>query len=266
MRAAVPKGDRKGDRDAGVFSLKGDVAIVTGGGTGLGYAMASCFIRAGARVVITGRRGDVLRQAVKELGPNAFAERHDVTDAQGAVSLLERIEKRHGLPTILVNNAGTHLKKTLEETSLEAFRGVLATHVEGAFSLTQAAVPAMKRAGGGSVLFIASMSSFLGLPYIVAYSAAKAAYLGMVRSLASELGPKKIRVNAIAPGWIQTPMLAAALAGDAERKGKILSRTPLQRFGAPEEIGWCAVFLSSPAASFINGVVVPVDGGASIGF
>jgi NAD(P)-dependent dehydrogenase (short-subunit alcohol dehydrogenase family) len=180
--------------------------------------------------------------------------------------LVRRIERRHGLPTILVNNAGTHLKKTLEETTLQAFRGVLATHVEGAFSLTRAAVPAMKRAGGGSVIFIASMSSFLGMPRVVAYSAAKAAYLGMVRSLASELGPERIRVNAIAPGWIETPMLSAALAGDSARRRKILSRTPQQRFGRPEEIGWCAVFLSSPAASFINGVIVPVDGGASIGF
>jgi NAD(P)-dependent dehydrogenase (short-subunit alcohol dehydrogenase family) len=88
----------------------------------------------------------------------------------------------------------------------------------------------------------------------------------MVRSLASELGPDNIRVNAIAPGWIETPMLEAALAGDPERKRKILSRTPQQRFGNPEDIGWSAVFLSSQAASFINGAVLPVDGGASIGF
>jgi gluconate 5-dehydrogenase len=88
----------------------------------------------------------------------------------------------------------------------------------------------------------------------------------MVRSLASELGPDNIRVNAIAPGWIETPMLEAALAGDPERRQKILLRTPQQRFGKPEDIGWCATFLSSTAASFINGAVLPVDGGASIGF
>jgi gluconate 5-dehydrogenase len=250
----------------GVFSLHGKLAIVTGGGTGLGYAMASCLAASGARVVITGRRGDVLNEAAERLGSNVFAERHDVTDLHGAAALIERIEKRHGTPTILINNAGAHVKKRIEEHTIEAFQGILAVHVEGAFALTQATVPYMKQAGGGSILFTASMSSLIGMPEIVAYSAAKSAYLGMVRSLASELGPYNIRVNAIAPGWIETPMLASALAGDPQRKAKILSRTPQHRFGKPDDIGWCAVYLCSPAASFISGVVLPVDGGASIGF
>ena len=249
-----------------VFSLKDRLAIITGGGTGLGFAMASCFVASGARVVITGRRADVLQGAARELGPNAFAEQHDVTDLEISGLLLERIEARHGLPTILINNAGTHVKKTVEEHTLADFHSILATHVEGAFAMTRATVPLMKRAGLGSIIFTASMSSLIGLPNIVGYSAAKAAYLGMMRSLASELGGDNIRVNAIAPGWIDTPMLAQALAGDPERKSKILGRTPQHRFGAPEDIGWAAVYLSSPAASFINGVVLPVDGGASIGF
>lgn len=253
-------------RAAGAFSLDGNLAIVTGGGTGLGFAMASCLVASGARVVITGRRAEVLQEAAERLGSHVFTEQHDVTDASGAAALIERIEKRHGPPAILINNAGTHVKKTLEDHTLGDFRGILATHVEGAFAMTQAAVPLMKQAGHGSILFIASMSSLLGMPGIVAYSAAKAAYLGMVRSLASELGPHNIRVNAIAPGWIETPMLAKALAGDPERQRKILSRTPQQRFGKPDDIGWAAVYLSSPAASFINGSVIPVDGGASIGF
>lgn len=228
--------------------------------------MASCFCAAGATVVITGRRDDVLKEAAQQLGPNAFAEQYDVTDFRGAGSLMERIERQYGVPNILVNNAGTHVKKTIEDHTVEEFHGILATHVEGAFALTRAVVPLMKRAGGGSILFIASMSSIIGVPNIVAYSAAKAAYLGMVRSLASELGPFNIRVNAIAPGWIETPMLRVALANDPQRQEKILARTPQQRFGTPEDIGWAAVYLNSPAASFVNGVVLPVDGGASIGF
>jgi NAD(P)-dependent dehydrogenase (short-subunit alcohol dehydrogenase family) len=246
--------------------MSGKLAVVTGGGTGLGYAMAACFVAAGARVVITGRRREVLEQAAVQLGESVFSEQHDVTDLAASATLMERIEKRHGAPAILVNNAGTHVKKPVEAHTLEEFHGILATHVEGAFSLTQAAVPLMKQAGGGSILFIASMSSLIGMPEIVAYSAAKAAYLGMVRSMASELGPHNIRVNAIAPGWIETPMLRTALAGDPERQRKILSRTPQRRFGKPEDIGWAAVYLNSPAASFVNGVVLPVDGGASIGF
>lgn len=259
-------GTAHSSRHAGVFSLEGRLALVTGGGTGLGYAMTSCLAAAGARVVITGRRADVLEKAAARLGENVIAETHDVTDLRSAPKLLERIETRHGAPTILINNAGTHVKKTVEEHTLDDFRAILATHVEGAFALTRAAVPAMKRAGGGSVVFISSMSALMGLPKVVAYSAAKSAYLGLVRSLAAELGPDNIRVNAIAPGWIETPMLDKALAGDVERRDKILSRTPLGRFGTPEDIGWCAAYLCSPAAEFVSGAVIPVDGGASIGF
>lgn len=250
---------------AQAFSLTDRLAIVTGGGTGLGFAMASCLAASGARVVITGRRTEVLQQAVAQLGENVCAEQHDVTDLESAPALLERIEKCHGLPTILINNAGVHVKKTVEEHTLADFHTILATHVEGAFAITRSAVPLMKRAGSGSIIFIASMSSVMGLPLVVAYSAAKSAYLGMTRSLASELGPHNIRVNAIAPGWIETPMLAKALAGDTARTNKILGRTPQNRFGSPDDIGWAAVYLSSPAASFINGVLLPVDGGASIG-
>ena len=257
---------RDASRAARAFSLEGKLAIVTGGGTGLGYAMSSCLLACGARVVITGRRADVLERAVAELGEGAAAEQHDVTDTASTGTLVERIEAKFGTPTILINNAGTHVKKPLEQHTREEFDRILATHVGGAFNLTQAVVPRMKASGGGSVVFIASMSSLIGMPNIVAYSAAKAAYLGMVRSLASELGPSNVRVNAIAPGWIETPMLEQALSGDPERKSKILARTPQQRFGKPEDIGWCAAYLCSPAASFLNGVVLPVDGGASIGF
>jgi gluconate 5-dehydrogenase len=248
------------------FSLDGELAVVTGGGTGLGYAMASCFVAAGARVVITGRRVDVLKTAAEQLGANVFAEQHDVTDFASSEALMERIEMRFGAPSILVNNAGTHVKRPIEGHTLEDFHRILATHVEGAFAITRAAVPPMKKIGRGSIVFIASMSSLIGMPNIVGYSAAKSAYLGMVRSLSSELGPHNIRVNAIAPGWIETPMLHAALSGDPERQRKIIARTPQQRFGSPEDIGWAAVYLNSPAASFVSGVVLPVDGGASIGF
>ncbi len=253
-------------RLADAFSLSGNLAIVTGGGTGLGFSMAACMAAAGARVVIIGRRLDVLRQAAERLGADAFAEQHDVTDDKGAGELMDRIATRHGLPTILVNNAGTHVKKPIESHTVTEFRGILETQVEGAFSMTRAAVPLMREARRGSVLFTASMSSLIGMPNIVAYSAAKSAYLGMVRSLASELGPHNIRVNAIAPGWIETPMLTKALANDPDRQQKILARTPQQRFGKPDDIGWASVYLSSPAAAFINGSVLVVDGGASIGF
>ena len=254
------------DRAREVFSLEGQLAIVTGGGTGLGFAMASCFRAAGAREVITGRRAAVLEEDAQSLGAGVFAEQYDVTDFAAATGFIARMEERYGAPSILVNNAGNHVNKSIEDHTLEDFDSVLATHVEGSFALTRAAVPVFKRAGRGSIIFTASMSSILGLPQVVAYSAAKSAYMGMVRSLAAELGAANIRVNAIAPGWIETDMLHKALDGDPQRKQKILDRTPERRFGSPEDIGWAAVYLCSPAASFVNGVMLPVDGGASIGF
>jgi gluconate 5-dehydrogenase len=248
------------------FSLAGEIALITGGGTGLGYAMSKALLQAGAQVIITGRRQDVLDEAIATLGPGAFAFRQDITNHIEIEPLMKRIRQQVGDPTILLNNAGIHMKKALVDTTLEEFRSVQATHVEGAFAMSRAVVPGMRLQGRGSLLFIASMTSLIGMPDVVAYSAAKAALLGMVHALATELGPEGIRVNAIVPGWIETPMLHKALDGDPARKAKILSRTPQARFGKPSDIGWACVYLSSRAASFVNGVVLLVDGGARIGF
>lgn len=248
------------------FSLSGQLALVTGGGTGLGYAMSAALLAAGARVVITGRRADILEKAVDSLGEGAHACPHDITDHKNIPSLIDFISHEVGEPTILVNNAGVHLKKPLSETSDAEFHRVLATHVEGAFAMSRTVAGRMKATGHGTILFIASMTSLIGMPNVVAYSAAKSAIVGMVRALATELGPSGIRVNAIAPGWIETPMLREALDNDPARSAKILGRTPQSRFGIPEDVGWAAVYLCSHAAQFINGVVLPVDGGASIGF
>lgn len=248
------------------FSLEGHVAFISGGGTGLGFAMASAMIEAGAQVAIAGRRRDVLDRAVEELGSKACAFTLDITEPNACENCASILTERLGPISILVNNAGTHLKKCIRETSVAEFTSVWATHVQGAFALSRAFVPSMQRQRRGSILFIASMTSLIGMPQVVAYSAAKSAYIGMVRSLASELAVDGIRVNAIAPGWIETPMLQKALDNDSDRKAKILSRTPLARFGQPLDVGRAAVYLSSAAAEFLTGVILPVDGGASIGF
>ncbi len=247
----------------GRFSLEGRVAIVTGGSSGLGLAIASAMVAAGAKVAITGRREDQLQEASASSGAAYYV--HDVA-SEAAQQFVERVEGDLGSVSILVNNAGNHLKKPAVETSDEEFRAVIDTHVMGSFRMTRAVLPSMLRDSKGSILFIASMATFLGIPSVVAYSAAKSAYAGMVRSLAAEVSSKGVRVNAIAPGWIDTPMLKRAIAGDPERKTKILSRTPMGRFGCASEIGHAAVFLASDAASFVTGVVLPVDGGGSIGF
>jgi len=248
------------------FDLAGQAALITGGGTGLGLGMARCFVAAGARVVLVGRRQGELDKACAALGGNTFALAGDVTRLETAPALVDRAEKLAGPLTILVNNAGVHLKKPAVDTSDADFAGVLQTHLFGAFALTREAGRRMVGRQAGCVLFTASMASLIGLPQVVAYAAAKSAYLGLVRTLAAEWGPHGVRVNAIAPGWIASDMLDQALSGDSKRKAKVLGRTPMARFGDPDDIGWAAVYLASPAAKFVTGVVLPVDGGAAIGF
>jgi len=240
--------------------------LITGGGTGLGLAMARCFVAAGARVTIVGRRSEPLQTACRELGANAAFLAADITNPARVATLVSEAEVGHGPLTILVNNAGVHLKKPAVATSDAEFQAVIQTHLFASFSLSRAAATGMLESGHGSILLIASMTSFIGMTQVVAYSAAKSAYLGVVRALAAEWSGKGVRVNAIAPGWIQSEMLEKALAGDTARRAKIISRTPMGRMGEPHDIGWAAVYLCSPAARFVTGVVLPIDGGASIGF
>ena len=249
-----------------VFSLKGETIIITGGGSGIGSAMASCMHAAGATVVLVGRRENLLKEQVQQLGGNAGYLVHDITELDQAETLIKNAEERFGPITSLVNNAGIHIKKSAIETTTEEFQTVMNTHILGAHALVRALAPRMIERGSGSILFTASMASIFGIPKVIAYSAAKSAMLGVVRTLATELSPEGIRVNAIAPGWIETEMSKKAMDGDPERKSKILSRTPMASFGTPDDIGWAAVYLSSKAASFITGVTLPVDGGISIGF
>ncbi|MDR1731194.1 MAG: glucose 1-dehydrogenase [Synergistaceae bacterium] len=248
------------------FSLEGEVALVTGGATGIGFGIAKSMTEAGAKVVISGRREELLKKAVEELGKSAAYVTGDVTSAGESGSFAERVTKQWGPVSILVNNAGNHHKQFFLDTALEDFEKVLNTHLKGSFLMTKAFAPGMVERGHGSVLFIASMATFMGLTQVAGYAAAKSAIGGMVRVLAAEFGEKGVRVNAIAPGWIHSELMHKAVNDDPPRKAKILGRTPMNRFGDPSDIGDAAVYLSSPAASFVTGVILPVDGGAVIGF
>lgn len=244
------------------FSLEGETALITGGGSGLGFGMAECFIQAGAKVIIVGRNAAKLSDATAELGDKARYIVHDVTELGRADALIEQA----GHVSILINNAGVHLKKPAIETTSEEFNAVMQTHVNAAQALSRAALPSMLGREHGNIIFTASMTAIMGMPSVIAYSAAKTALVGMTRALTAEVAHKGVRVNAIAPGWIESPMLRKAIGGDEERTNKILNRTPMKRFGEPEDIGWTAVYLCSPAAKFVSGILLPVDGGASIGF
>jgi gluconate 5-dehydrogenase len=245
------------------FDLSGETALITGGGTGLGFAMASCLSKAGATVIISGRRESVLADAAHALGEPASYRVHDVTQFDAAEDLIGSIA---GGVSILINNAGHVVKKPTQNTTIEEFTGQLDTHITGAFSLARAVIPSMRAAGRGHILFTASMTSLFGVPEVIGYAAAKSAMLGMVRSLTVELAPHKIRANAIAPGWIWSDLLKETVEKDPERKNKVISRTPMGKFGDAEDIGWAAVYLCSPAARFVTGVCLPVDGGIAIGF
>lgn len=251
---------------SGVFSLEGETALVTGGGTGLGLAVARCFVESGAKVVIVGRRKTVLEEAAEALGSNVFPIPQDIANFTEVPGMLLRAQEAAGSAiSILVNNAGNLLKKPSVDTSLEEFESVLNIHVLAAHAVTRAVIPGMVERGRGHILFMASQGSFIGLPQVLAYCAAKAACLGMTRSLASELSPYGVRVNALVPGWMETEMVKSALRSDLERRQKILARTPMARFGSPEDVGWAATYLSSPAAKFVTGAALYVDGGVSIG-
>jgi NAD(P)-dependent dehydrogenase (short-subunit alcohol dehydrogenase family) len=247
--------------------LDGETALITGGATGLGFGIAQCFVAAGARVVLVGRRSAELQRAAAALDGRAIYVAHDVTDLKGANALVQAAEQGLGAPlSILVNNAGNHLKKPAVDTTTEEFQAVLQTHVLAAHALACVVLPGMIARKHGNILFTASMASLFGIPLVLAYAAAKTALLGVVRTLSTEVSGLGVRVNAIAPGWIDSDMMRKTLHSDPSRSNKILSRTPMGCFGQAEDVGWAAVYLCSPAAKFVTGVVLPVDGGASVGF
>ena len=173
---------------------------------------------------------------------------------------------RSGRVDILINNAGNHCKKPIWEMTVEEYQAVLDVHLVGAFALTKAFVPHMKENRFGRILFQASMTSYIGQPMVSGYATAKAGYLGLIHTLTAELAEFGITVNAIAPGWIDTPMFHKATDNDPPRLAKILGRIPAKSVGDPMDVGMCAAFLCSDAARYISGSCIPVDGGALIGF
>lgn len=248
------------------FDLTGRVAVVTGGGSGLGFATAKCLESAGATVVITGRREDVLAKACEEIGGNIHYYVYDVTDTDHAKDFIDNVVADHGGCDILINNAGRHCKKTVPDITIQDFRDVMDVHLYGSFALSQAALPYMKEKKRGSIIFISSMSALLGMDRVCVYGSAKSALLGLTRCMAGDISADGIRVNAIIPGFIDTPMFHQAVDADLPRQQKILGHTPMKAYGKPEDIGWAAVYLCSDAASFVNGTALTVDGGCAIGF
>lgn len=251
---------------ANPYALEGKTALITGGSRGIGLGIAERFIDLGATVVITGRDSQTLAAACDQLGPCSHFRVSDIDDCASHEGLLDELESCFGSIDILVNNAGRHCKKPCLETTDEEFRAVLETNLVSVFSLSRACLKRMMPQGMGSIINISSMSALFGLPQVVAYSSSKTGLLGLTRTLASECSGSGVRINAVAPGFIESRMFLDIMEKDPARKARILARTPMERFGTPEDIGHATAFLASDAAAFITGVCLPVDGGNSIGF
>ena len=243
------------------------IAIVTGGGSGIGLAIAEKFVTNGIHTIIVGRDEQKLSVAKEQLGPLCEIQSCNLGDLSSIPGLVQRIMAQHGRIDILVNNAGINMKKEFTEVTDEEFQGIMQTNVTAVFALSREVVKCMlEKRTKGSIINISSMASQYGIPKVIAYTASKSAIEGMTRAMATELSPKGIRINCIAPGFIATAMSAKALDSDPERKAKAMGRTPMGEMGQPSDVGDAALFLASDASKYITGVVLPVDGGNSIGF
>ena len=242
------------------------VAIVTGGGSGIGLAIAEKFIAAGIQTVIVGRDEKKLTDAKTQLGELCYPMPCDLSDLSSIPAFVEKVITKFGQIDILVNNAGINMKKDLIEVTDEDFQRIITTNLSSVFAMSREVVKQMLKKGSGSIINISSMAAQYGLPRVIAYTASKTAIDGMTRAMAVELSPKGIRINAIAPGFIETAMTANALNSDPERKQKVLARTPMGYLGQPADIGDAALFLAPDASKYITGLILPVDGGNSIGF
>jgi NAD(P)-dependent dehydrogenase (short-subunit alcohol dehydrogenase family) len=246
---------------------KKKLAIVTGGGSGIGLAITEKFVRSGIHTIIIGRDQAKLDAAKEKLGVLCEPLAADLNILASIPGLIQNITDQHQRIDILVNNAGINMKKEFTEVTDEDFQRILLTNLTAVFALSREVAKYMlKKNTRGSIINISSMASQYGIPKVIAYTASKSAVEGMTRAMATELSPKGIRVNCIAPGFIATDMSARALNNDPERKAKAMGRTPMGVMGAPADIGEAALFLASDAAKYITGVVLPVDGGNSIGF
>ncbi|MFN4314391.1 MAG: SDR family NAD(P)-dependent oxidoreductase [Chitinophagaceae bacterium] len=242
------------------------IAIVTGGASGIGLAIAKKFCEQEVLSILVGRQAEKLQRAAESLGANAIPFPFDITRLDAIPRMIAEIIQRFGQIDILVNNAGINMKKPLLEVSDVEFELVMQTNLNAVFSLSRECARYMVERKSGAIIHISSMAARYGLPKVIAYSASKTAIDGMTRAMAVELSPLGVRVNAIAPGFIITEMTDKAFNADPERRERALDRTPLGYMGQPGDVAEAAWFLASDAARYITGVVLPVDGGNSIGF
>jgi 2-dehydro-3-deoxy-D-gluconate 5-dehydrogenase len=249
-----------------LFDLTGRVAVVTGGNAGIGLGIATGLAQAGAAIVIAGRRAEKNSEAARAVEAHnvqTAAIEVDVCNEASCRSMIQSTVDRFGRIDILVNNAGIAIRKQPEAYTLAEWNNVIETNLTGAFLCAHAAYPHMKGAGGGKMINIGSMLSIFGASFAVAYAASKAGIVQMTKSLACAWAKDNVQVNAILPGWINTPFTMTAREQVPGLNERVLARTPAARWGDPQDFAGIAVFLASAASNFITGTAIPVDGGYS---
>jgi 7-alpha-hydroxysteroid dehydrogenase len=247
--------------DPSNFTLENHVALITGGGAGIGHAIALTFAGAGAAVMVSDRDEDAARAVADEIvrnGGRAVARACDITDEADLEAVVEDTVSQLGKLTVLVSNAGGGGPKPFD-MPMSDFRRAFDLNVHSLLRLAQLCAPHMEHAGGGAILAITSMAGENKNQHMASYGASKAATNHLIRNIAFDLGPKGIRVNGIAPGATRTAALASVLNEDIEEK--MLQHTPIKRLGEPEDMANAAVFLCSPAPSWISGQILTISGG-----
>lgn len=247
--------------------LDNKIAIVTGAASGFGEGIARAYVAEGARVVLADLNLEAAEEIADELGGSAFAQVCDVARGEDVHRLVQACKREFGTPDVVVNNAGTtHTNQPMLNVDEAMFDRVFAVNVKSIFHMTHAVVPLMRERGGGCIINIGSTAGIRPRPGLTWYNASKGAVNLLSKSMAVELGPDKVRVNAICPVIGETALLEAfmGLPDTPENRAKFLATIPLGRFSRPDDIAKAAVFLASDAAAFITGIELPVDGGRTV--
>jgi 2-deoxy-D-gluconate 3-dehydrogenase len=250
-----------------LFDLSGSVALITGGNGGIGLAFGKAMAEAGARVMVAGRNTKKNAAAVEQiqsLGAEADSIEVDITDPEACRRMVQETVKRFNSLNILVNNAGTAVRKQPQDISLEEFRLVMETNLTSAFVTSQAAYPEMLKVGGGKIINIGSMMSLFGAAFSSPYASSKGGVVQLTKSLACAWAKDNIQCNAVLPGWIDTELTQQARQQVPGLHERVLSRSPTGRWGVPDDHAGTAVFLASRASDFVTGASIPVDGGYSV--
>ncbi|MBR49231.1 MAG: 2-deoxy-D-gluconate 3-dehydrogenase [Chloroflexi bacterium] len=247
-----------------LFDLTGKTAIVTGGNGGIGYGMASEIGKSGANVVITGRNSDKTKEAVNELKKsfdNVIGIDSDVSDEASIKDMIKISFDTFGSIDVLINNAGIGIREFPENYSTDDWNQVININLTGAFLCSREVYPFMKSQGSGKIINIGSMTSIFGLDWAVAYASSKGGIVQLTKTLAVSWAKDNIQSNCILPGWIHTDLTQGIKDQFQDRYKQILSRIPSNRWGEPDDLAGTAVYLSSSASDYVNGVSIAVDGG-----